>query len=123
MKISLNLTPKEISLLKKLADVTDNKRFIVKIKAAILDSEIKLPLKNEPVDLRKCKVGDILVSKHGKKFVYHSPNKDGTIYPHHIAYIEQPEQIIGSRTDDGHVFQFSCQPNDHDIVLVIKNNP
>lgn len=67
------------------------------------------------VDLRKCKPGDKLLSKHGivLEYVFHEP---GAPYPHRVKY---PDGSMGTRLDDGHVFGKKRLPEDHDIVEIL----
>ena len=70
------------------------------------------------VDLRECKTGDRLVSKHGVVLEYVSPLEDENDYDHLVKY---PNGSGGTRIHSGHVFR---NPGirlfeDHDIVQVI----
>lgn len=68
------------------------------------------------VDLRTCKPGDKLRSKHGVILTYVDYWPDDH-FPHEVAY---PDGSWGSRTDDGFVFHKNRLPEDHDIVEIIK---
>lgn len=71
------------------------------------------------VDLRQCKPGDKLLTKHGTIMEYVGPNDPWfhTQYPHLVKY---PNGELGSRTDDGFVFLFDQRPEDQDIVEILK---
>ena len=68
------------------------------------------------VDLRKCKPGDILISKHGMKLEYIKPLPEGDYMDHEVKY---PDGSHGSRTHDGFVFRKKRMEGDHDIVEII----
>jgi hypothetical protein len=72
---------------------------------------------NTPIDLRTCNPGDKLRSAHGLILTYveHCPGKT---YSHIVRY---PDNSLGSRIDDGHVYHFSRLACDHDIVEIIKS--
>lgn len=71
------------------------------------------------VDLRQCKPGDRLLTKHGTILEYVGPNDTQypTDYPHLIKY---PNGSFGSRTDNGQVFVILRLPEDEDIVEILK---
>ena len=71
------------------------------------------------VDLRQCKAGDKLLTKHGTILTYVGPNDSPypTEYPHLIMY---PSGGFGSRTDNGQVFVQARRPEDEDIVEILK---
>lgn len=70
------------------------------------------------ISLNKCKKGDVLISKHGKAFVY--SHKDNTRpYPHIINDIIT--NVECSRLTNGNVFKNNRLPEDHDIVLILKD--
>ena len=76
------------------------------------------------VNLNKCIVGDILISKHGIHLKYCGLCEyewAGDWYPHKVQY---PDGSYGTRTDDGHVYKKpkNRMPEDHDIVNVISRN-
>jgi hypothetical protein len=74
------------------------------------------------VDLRTCKKGDILISKHGLRLTYLHPEPEGSYYDHRVAYPENFEGITrgeGTRTHDGFVFRNTRRTEDHDIVEII----
>lgn len=79
------------------------------------------------IDLRKCKAGDVLISKHGAKLVYVSHLGEDNDYPHEVMFTEdfgEGEDKVhkgstGTRIDSGHVFKARREPFDHDIVKVI----
>lgn len=68
-----------------------------------------------PVDLKSCKPGDKLLSKHGIVFTYvrYIP---GSHYPHEVAY---PDGACVTRMNDGRVYKNLSLPEDHDIVEII----
>ena len=72
------------------------------------------------ISLMKCKRGDVLISKHGKAFVYGYYDKKRP-YPHIVfdALTELREQ---SRITSGHVFKKNRLDTDHDIVKIIFIN-
>lgn len=81
---------------------------------------------NQPIDLRTCKPGDKLRSKHGLILTYVGPNPYGTadVYPHHVKYPYDKtygSESYGTRTDDGFVMRTNRLDSDHDIVEVIPS--
>ena len=77
------------------------------------------------VDLRNCKKGDILISKHGAILRYLEPTEEGNYYDHKIEYLFFEGEINhgqlgnGTRTDDGYVFKHNRLETDHDIISII----
>ena len=67
-----------------------------------------------PVDLRTCKPGTRLLSKHGMVLTYVGPIHGP--YPHEVRY---PDGSRGTRTDDGHAYRLNRKPEDHDIVEIL----
>lgn len=68
------------------------------------------------INLRKCKLGDLLISRHGMILTYQG--KSGSaFYPHDVQY---PTGEKGTRCDDGFVFAKNRLHSDHDIVAVIR---
>jgi hypothetical protein len=69
------------------------------------------------IDLRNCKKGDKLISKHGEtlKYVKHQPEE---YFPHRVEYADGSG---GSQTDNGFVMHNDSRrlETDHDIVKVI----
>lgn len=67
------------------------------------------------IDLRTCKPGDKLLSKHGMvlEYVEHLPD---AYFPHIVKY---PDGAFGSRCDDGHVFAKKRLEEDHDIIEIL----
>ena len=67
------------------------------------------------IDLRNCKKGDKLISKHGLTLTYveHQPKE---YFPHLVEYTDG---VPGSRTDEGWVGKNFRYETDHDIVEVI----
>lgn len=73
------------------------------------------------VDLSKCKKGDILISKHGKKLIYlHPLNPEVDYYDHKVSY-DTPGMGDGTRTNDGYVMRnpSARRETDEDIVEII----
>lgn len=83
----------------------------------------------QPIDLRTCKPGDILISRHRAKLEYVAPTpwRHITTNDHVVRYLQYPdgdpvvEESYGARTHDGYVF---TDPVDrsighHDIVQII----
>jgi hypothetical protein len=72
------------------------------------------------VDLRTCKPGDKLRSKHGMVLEYIGRTKYNdsysSAYPHDVRY---PDGSRGTRTNNGQVFCVNRLPEDHDIVEII----
>ena len=69
------------------------------------------------VDLRECKKGDKLVSKHGMILTYIGPLPESNYMDHEVKY---PNGSFGSRTNDGFTFRKDRRDTDHDIVEIIK---
>ncbi len=65
------------------------------------------------VDLRTCKPGDKLLTKHGTILTYVGP----TACPHLIKY---PNGAFGTRSDNGQVVVHGRLPEDEDIVEILK---
>jgi hypothetical protein len=68
------------------------------------------------VDLRTCKKGDILISKHGERLTYVRPLPLENYFDHEVKY---SNGAIGTRTDDGFVYRNVRLETDHDIVEII----
>ncbi len=75
------------------------------------------------VDLRDCKPGDKLLSKHGVILEYVRALPEECYMPHEVRYpnIEPWKGSTGTRTHDGFVFKSGRLPEDHDIVEIIKS--
>lgn len=72
------------------------------------------------VDLRTCKKGDILISKHGLRLTYLYPEPEGSYYDHRVAYPgDMGNNQQSTRTHDGFVFRKARREEDHDIVEII----
>lgn len=71
-----------------------------------------------PVDLRTCKRGDILISKHGTRLTYIGLASEGSYFEHEVAY---PSPLLGhgTRTHNGQVFRNNREEADEDIVEII----
>lgn len=74
----------------------------------------------EPVDLRTCKPGDILISSLGKVLEYVGPTEEDHYYDHYVKYPE--EKTLGTRTHDGFVFRKNRHPGDHNIIAIIPQD-
>ena len=74
------------------------------------------------VDLRECKAGDKLVSKHGLILTYVRALPEGAYMDHEVQYPDDDEYGggIGTRTHDGFVYRKSRLETDQDIVEIIK---
>ena len=78
------------------------------------------------VNLKNCKQGDILITKHGSILEYAGLSKTQDYYPHEIKYLIKDEKVnngelgYGTRNDDGTVFKQNRKPEDEDIVSVIS---
>jgi len=78
------------------------------------------------VDLRTCKPGDKLRSKHGLILTYVRPTEPGNYYDHVVQYPDERPfgpNSTGTRIHDGHVYRnpskrLEC---DHDIVEIIPS--
>ena len=93
----------------------------------MLDASLeKLNDIKEPVDLRLCEPGDILISSLGATLEYVRPTKENEYLDHVVRYIEmadgsKPNGSKGTRTHDGFVMKFNRKPEiDHDIIKIIK---
>jgi hypothetical protein len=82
--------------------------------AALIDAWTD-PVVPEPVDLRTCKEGDKLVSKHGMILTYVKPLPEEDYMDHEVAY---PDGGRGTRTHDGRTYRNRPLPIDHDIVEI-----
>jgi len=98
------------SKFKKLSD--NEKDLIIKSMLEIND------IYSNPIDLSICEKGDILITKTGIICRY-LKNKDGVndFYSHEVVY---PNNVVGTRIDDGHAFKNNRMEYDHDIVKIIK---
>ena len=70
------------------------------------------------IDLRTCKPGQKLRSKHGMILTYVGPLPEDAYYDHRVLYSDGG---AGTRTHDGYVFREigSRLPADHDIVEIL----
>jgi hypothetical protein len=74
------------------------------------------------VDLRTCKKGDKLISKHGMTLTYVGTLPEGSYMDHEVQYpkcSQFPEGSYGSRTHDGFVYRRNRLETDHDIVEIV----
>lgn len=93
-------------------------------------NEITVQSNQGEVDLRKCKRGDILISKHGAKLMYIAPTpyENYRYLDHVVQYLEVPggqkvmEGSFGTRTNDGLTYRNVRLPSDHDIVAIIPKS-
>ena len=69
------------------------------------------------VDLRDCKPGDKLLSKHGLILTYVGPLPEGNYYDHEVRY---PDGSYGNRIHNGVVSRNRPLDTDHDIVEILK---
>lgn len=71
------------------------------------------------VDLRECKPGDKLRSKHGMILEYVGPEPENAYYDHKVKY---PDGSFGTRIHSGHVYRNPERRMDidHDIVEILK---
>lgn len=74
------------------------------------------------IDLRKCKPGDKLRSKHGEILTYIGPLPEDDYYDHEVLYANGAK---GTRIHDGHVYRNPPRrlPEDHDIVEILESAP
>lgn len=70
------------------------------------------------IDLRNCKAGDKLRSKHGEILTYIGPLPVDDYYDHEVLYANGSR---GTRCHDGHVYRNPSRrlPEDHDIMEII----
>jgi hypothetical protein len=68
------------------------------------------------VDLRTCKPGDKLLSKHGMILTYIGPLPDGHYFDHEVMY---PNGGRGTRTNNGATYRAAPLQEDHDIVQIL----
>jgi hypothetical protein len=68
-------------------------------------------------DMNQCKPGDKLISTHGVILTY-VEKKEEPDFPHIVRYPEGEEfkGSLGSRTEEGYVFDKRRLPEDHDII-------
>ena len=76
------------------------------------------------IDLRDCKPGDKLRSKHGLILEYVKALPDADYMNHEVRYPNEAPYFgsSGTRTHDGFVFHTSRLETDHDIVEIVVNN-
>jgi len=68
-------------------------------------------------DMNQCKIGDLIVSRHGMILVYEG--EIGVLnYPHRVRY---PDGGKGSRCHDGFVYLSNRLDTDHDIIAFAKD--
>lgn len=74
------------------------------------------------VDLRDCKPGDKLISKHGLMLTYVRALPEGDYMDHEVKYpnISPYKGSMGTRTHEGFVFRRNRLEEDHDIVEIVK---
>lgn len=71
-----------------------------------------------PVDLRTCKPGDRLLSRHGMILTYVKPLPHDAYMEHEVRY---PDGSKGTRTNDGFVFRTKRLLEDHDIIRILQD--
>ena len=76
------------------------------------------------IDLRTCKPGQKLRSKHGLILTYIGPTEPGNYYDHIVQYppiAPYTEKTLGTRIHSGHVSRNVNKrlPEDHDIVEIL----
>jgi hypothetical protein len=69
------------------------------------------------IDLRTCKAGDKLLSKHGMVLTYVGPLPEGSYMDHEVQYPNGGTK--GQRTHDGFTYRVRRMPEDHDIVEIL----
>ena len=74
------------------------------------------------VDLRDCKPGDKLLSKHGLMLTYVRALPEENYMDHEVRYPNISPYFggTGTRTHDGFVMRRKRLPEDHDVVEIIK---
>jgi hypothetical protein len=72
------------------------------------------------IDLRNCKPGDKLISKHGLVLTYVKPLPESDYMDHEVKYPDEAPYNggYGSRTHYGYVMKNRLE-SDHDIVEII----
>lgn len=75
------------------------------------------------VDLRNCKPGDKLVSKHGLVLEYVRPLPEGDYMDHEVRYPDEApyKGSKGTRTHEGYVMRRKRLEEDHDIVRIVSS--
>jgi hypothetical protein len=74
------------------------------------------------VDLRTCKKGDKLISKHGMVLTYVGILPTGSYMDHEVLYpkcSQFPKGASGSRSHDGFTYRQNRLETDHDIVEIV----
>jgi hypothetical protein len=75
-------------------------------------------LNAKKIDLRDCKPGDKLLTKHGRILTYVKPLDSNDYMDHEIRY---PNGGYGSRTHEGFVYRRKRLDTDEDIVEIIRS--
>jgi hypothetical protein len=78
-------------------------------------------LENSGVDLRVCRIGDTLISKHGTELTYLGLERKYYSYPAMRHAVQYPDGSHGNRTDNGQVYANVRMEGDEDIVKVIHH--
>jgi hypothetical protein len=75
------------------------------------------------VDLRNCKPGDKLISKHGLVLEYVRPLPEDGYMDHEVRYPDEApyKGSIGTRTHEGYVMRRKRLEEDHDIVRIVSS--
>lgn len=73
------------------------------------------------VDLRTCKSGDKLISKHGLVLTYVGILPEGSYMDHEVQYPDEAPYFgsSGSRTHNGFAYCQNRLESDHDIVEIV----
>jgi len=76
------------------------------------------------IDLRECKPGDKLISKHGMVLTYMRALPEERYMNHEVRYpnTEPWFGATGTRTHSGLVFKNARSSEDHDIVKIVKTS-
>lgn len=96
----------------------DSRETFVHVRDLIAD-RIRRTVKRPVVDMKSAKPGQLLLSKHGRLFVYVQHVPDDFYYPHLVRYRDMPGKHMASRTDEGWVFAHKWLPGDEDIVEIL----
>ena len=70
------------------------------------------------IDLRNCKKGDKLKTRHGNILTYVGEAREDDCYDHIVEY---SDGFCGTRTHDGHVFREIRMTIDEDVVEILES--
>lgn len=76
----------------------------------------------QKIDLRTCRPGQKLRTKHGTILTYVGPTEPGNYYDHVIEYPKRENEKNpgrGTRIHSGHVFRKNRLPEDEDVVEIL----